>query len=205
MKKYIIFDLDWTLIQSMSDAVKIILNHLSKIPGIDLEKAKYIFKTTPWTALKTQIEYIFEWDKNINTDKITKEIYKTLLNYDADFFNWVPEKIKELCKKYKLFLTTWNSTKVAIKHLKKWWIIDCFELIYWSDKILKWIEHLNIFKEYSKDKVFFKNSIYVWDGQSDRIFAKEAWIDFIHIWNNKKDKYEIKSVKDIDKILINFK
>ena len=63
------------------------------------------------------------------------------------------------------------------------------------------MEHLNIFKEYSKDKVFFKNSIYVWDGHSDRIFAKEAWIDFIHIWNNKKDKYEIKSVKDIDNIL----
>jgi len=201
MKKYIIFDLDWTLIQSMSNAVKIILEYLSKIPKVDLEKAKYIFKTTPWTALKTQIEYIFEWNKNINTNIITKEIYENLLNYDADFFEWIPKKIKELCKKYKLFLTTWNSTKVAIKHLKKWWIIDCFELIYWSDKILKWIEHLNIFKEYSKDKDFFKNSIYVWDGHSDRIFAKEAWIDFIHIWNNKKDKYEIKSVKNIDNIL----
>ena len=130
MKKYIIFDLDWTLIQSMSDAVKIILEYLSKIPKVDLEKAKYIFKTTPWTALKTQIEYIFEWNKNINTNIITKEIYENLLNYDAEFFDWIPKKIKEISKNYKLFLTTWNSTKVAIKHLEKWWIIDCFELIY---------------------------------------------------------------------------
>jgi hypothetical protein len=31
----------------MNDAVKIILNYLSNIPETDIEKAKYIFSTTP--------------------------------------------------------------------------------------------------------------------------------------------------------------
>lgn len=201
MKKYIIFDLDWTLIQSMENAVKIILDYLKNIKETDLEKAKYVFKTTPWMALKNQVKLIYNDEENIDYEKIVEEIYNNLLNYDADFFNWVPEKIMELKEKYKLFLTTWNSTQVAIKHLSKWKILECFELVYWSDKVLKWMDHLNIFKEYSDDKDFFKNSVYVWDWQSDRIFAKQAWIDFIHIWNEKIDEYEINSVVEIDKIL----
>jgi len=203
MKKYIIFDLDWTLIESMSDTVKIILKYLSNIPKTDIAKAKYIFSTTPWMALKNQIKLVYEWEDHTNSDNITWEIYKILLDHDACFFEWVIDKINELNKNYKLFLTTWNSTQVAIKHLKKWWIINHFELIYWSDKILKWMDHLNIFKNYSNDENFFSKSIYVWDGKSDRLFANEAWIDFIHIWNEKIDKYEIKSVKEINTILDN--
>ena len=204
MKKYIIFDLDWTLIHSMENAVKIILDYLKQIKQTDIEKAKYIFKTTPWMALKNQIKLLYKDNKNINIEKITNNIYKNLLNYDAEFFEWVPEKVKSLSKNYKLFLTTWNSTQVAIKHLKKWNILDCFELIYWSDKILKWLDHLNIFKDYSNDYDFFKKSIYVWDWQSDRIFAKKASIDFVHIWDEKIDEYEIGSVTELDKILNKF-
>ena len=204
-KKYLIFDLDWTLIESMNDTLKIVINYLDKIPNIDIEKVKYVLETTPWMSLQNQLEIIFEWKNQINIEKIKNEIYKDILdNNDDDFFEWVISKIKELSKKHKLFLTTWNSTKTAIKYLTKWTIIDCFELIYWSDKILKWMDHLNIFKDYSKDKDFFEKSIYTWDWNMDRIFAKEAWIDFIHIWNDKTDKYEINSVKNIDSILILF-
>lgn len=201
MKKYIIFDLDWTLIESMNDTVKTILTYLKKIPNTDIEKAKYVFKTTAWMPLKKQIEIIYEKEKNIDSSKVTKDIYKSLIKHDANFFEWIPEKITELKNNYKLFLTTWNSTEIARKYLIKWWIINYFELIYWSDIILKWMEHLNLFKEYSKDKDFLKNSIYVWDWQSDRLYASQAWIDFIHIGNEKQDKFEIESVVQIDKIL----
>lgn len=205
MKKYIIFDLDWTLIESMSDTVKTILNYLEKIPNTDIEKAEYIFKTTAGMPLRKQIEIIYEQEKNIDPSKVTTDIYKTLLEHDADFFKWIPEKITELKDDYKLFLTTWNSTEVARKHLIKWWIIEYFEMIHWSDVILKWMDHLNLFKEYSEDENFFENSIYVWDWQSDRLYASEAWIDFIHIWNEKQDKFEIESVTHIDEILHKFK
>ena len=202
--KYIIFDLDWTLIESMSDTIKLIINHLSKIPETDIEKAEYIFSTTAWMPLRNQIEIIYKDLENIDTDLITSDIYKSLLSHDAEFFEWIPEKIKELKNNYKLFLTTWNSTQVANKHLIKWWIKEHFELVYWSDIILKWKEHLELFKEHSWDDDFFKNSVYVGDWHSDRKYAKEAWIDFIHIWDENIDKYEIKTVKDINDILNKF-
>lgn len=200
-KEYIIFDLDWTLIESMWDAVKIIINHLNKIEWFNEEYARYIFSTTAWTPLKKQIEVLFNDFSEDKIQIITDDIYEKLEKHEADFFEWIPEKVKNLSKDYNLFLTTWNSTKVAYKHLEKWWIIECFELIYWSEKVLKWKEHLEIFEEYSLDKNFYEKSIYVWDWDSDRLFANEKNIDFIHIWNTKKDKYEINSVNEIDKIL----
>jgi len=203
-KEYLIFDLDWTLIESMSDTVKIITNYLKQIPNTDFEKVRYVFSTTPWMALKKQIELIYNWYNDIDSEKITLEIYEQLLKQDANFFEWIIEKIKELSNNYKLFLTTWNSTEVAIKYLTEWWIKDKFELIYWSDKILKWKDHLEIFKEYSLDKDFYRKSFYIWDWNSDREFAKSCNIDFIHVWNSKIYKYEIDSVKDIDIILSNY-
>jgi hypothetical protein len=44
-------------------------------------------------------------------------------------------------------------------------------------------------------------SVFIWDGQRDREIAKSRNIDFIHIWSNWDDKYEIKSVDEISKIL----
>jgi len=48
------------------------------------------------------------------------------------------------------------------------------------------------------EKNFFEKSIYIWDWDADRYFAGIFDIDFIHIWNEWKDEYEIKSVAEID-------
>jgi phosphoglycolate phosphatase-like HAD superfamily hydrolase len=204
VKKYLIFDMDWTLIESMENSMKIVLKYLKTIEWIDMQKAEYIFKTTLWMALKSQLILIFDWSLKIDIDNITDKIFLLLEKNNDDFFPWVINEINNLSKQYKLFLTTWNSTKTAIKYLKKWKILNKFELVYWSDKIFKWHRHLNIFKDYSNDEKFFQNSIYIWDWAADRLFAKEAWIDFIHIWNDWIDKYEIEFTKDIAKILQNF-
>jgi phosphoglycolate phosphatase-like HAD superfamily hydrolase len=155
-------------------------------------------------ALKNQLKLIFKWVENINYDLILNEIYKKLLSNDAEFYEWVIEKIIDLKDNYKLFLTTWNSTQVAKKYLEKWWIINYFELIYWSDEILKWEEHLEIFKEYTWDKDFYKKAIYVWDWDMDKEFAYSKNIDFIRVWYKwESDENRIKSVAEIDNILNN--
>ena len=112
--------------------------------------------------------------------------------------------IKELSKEYDLFLSTWNSTKFAKEMLDKWWIKDRFELIFWSNKIPKWHLHLESFKEYSWDEDFYKKAVYIWDWSMDRVFAREAWIDFVHIWNRWEDKYEIDKVTKLVIILEEF-
>jgi phosphoglycolate phosphatase-like HAD superfamily hydrolase len=200
MKKYLIFDLDWTLIESQWSIFNLLEDFFKKnFPELK-EKAMYIFKMWKWRPLFDQLEDIFE-------DKEKAEIYKKIIYNNLNekikwsFFFKIPEKIKELSKKYKLFLTTWNSTTFAKNTLKKWNILDCFELVYWSDKILKWEEHLELFKEYSWDENFYEKSFYIWDWNADREFAKQKNIDFIHIWNDNIDKYEIESVVNIDDIL----
>ena len=202
-KKYLIFDLDWTLINSQTWFVDLICDFLEKHVEMTKDEMKYLFHSTAWTPLEKQMCEIFWCEKKWKefSDKIYEKILSHNKKNPAKFFPWIPEKILELSKKYKLFLTTWNHTDFAKEVLKKWWIIQCFEEIYWSDKIHKWREHLKIFQENSCDENFFKKAVYIWDWNSDREFAGIFDIDFIHIWSEKKDKYEIRSVAEIDEIL----
>ena len=206
MKKYLIFDLDWTLIKSNKIWLKQILHYIKKIDKNYLEKAKYIFTTTMWMNIFDQLKLIFD-DKNMSDKEIKhlwEKMYKRIRSKEdkMHFFKWTEDKIKKLSKKYKLFLTTWNSTQFAKDILKEWWIINCFELIYWSDEIKKWKQHLDIFKNYSENDIFFKESIYFWDGDMDQLFAKESWIDFVRIWDfEEEENYVLESIAYIDNIL----
>jgi len=200
---YIIFDLDWTLINSTHKILDIIEDYfLDNYPDY-YDNARYYFENSFGQSLQKQLQHIFQ-DKKL-AEQETKKIYKILwdLRNKIKFFPWVKEKIKELYQKwYKLFLTTGSSTDFAIKTLKDWWIYDYFELVIWSDKILKWEEHLELFKQYSQDDDFFKKSIYIWDWNMDKIFAWEKNIKFIRVgnrWTNKENR--IKSIVEIDKYL----
>jgi len=206
MKKYLIFDLDWTLIESNSTLFKKIINYIKGIDPEYVDKAKYIFKTKTWMSAAEQLKIIFDDKKNFDYNKMANDLYSIFETVESKirFFKNVPEKILELSKKYKLFLSTWNSTQFANEMLEKWWIKDCFELIYWSSEIPKWIKHLEIFKDYSEDDDFYNNSIYIWDWEMDKLFAEQMWVSFVRIWNFKKDKYEINSVAKIDIILNKF-
>ena len=210
MKKYLIFDLDWTLIKSSNICMNQFLHCVKKVNKECLEKAKYIFTTTPWMNVYDQLKITFDW-KHINDSQIKKiwdKIYKRIRNKEDKiwYFEWVPKKIIELSKKYKLFLTTWNSTKFAKDILKKWEIKDCFELIYWSDEIKKWKQHLEIFKNYSENENFYNESVYIWDWDMDKYFATESWIDFIRIWNfEENDNPIIESVLEIENVLQKYK
>ncbi len=196
-KKYLIFDLDGTLVESNQKSEAIVLGHLFSIPWINRELAKSIFESTLGTPLLRQLEIICEWlplDKKI----ICNKIYSDIFELDCNFFPGVPQKIRELSNIFTLFLTTGNSTPTALKYLKKWEIEDCFSLILGSESILKWSEHLESFRNSSRDPYFYEHSVYIWDGESDRRFALEKGIDFIHIGTEWKDQYELSSVSLID-------
>ncbi len=200
---YIIFDLDWTLINSTHKILDVIGDYfLENYPDL-YNTARYYLENSWWQSLQEQLEKIFN-DK-ILAEKETKKIYELLssLRDKVNFFPWVQEKIKELYNKwYKLFLTTWSSTDFATKTLKNWWIYNYFEKVLGSDKTLKGKEHLEIFKELTWDLDFYKKALYLWDWNMDKIFAKEAWIDFIRVWNRwEKDENRVKSIVEIDKFL----
>jgi phosphoglycolate phosphatase-like HAD superfamily hydrolase len=185
----------------MGDILKVILSVLKKYWEVDEDTVRYFFYNYAWTPLIKLLKLIYPNKNETEIANISNEIYEELLNVKNEFFPWVDDLIKKLSQRYKLYLTTGNSTKVVEKALKEKWIYNCFQLVLWSDKFLKWEEHLLLFKENSEDDNFFKEAVYIWDGDSDREFAKMFWIDFVHIWNDKKDKYEIPSVIKLPQIL----
>jgi len=199
---YIIFDLDWTLINSTHKIIDIIEDYfLENYPDL-YDTARYYVESKSSISLEELLELIFK-NKDL-AEKETKKIYKLLWNLrnKVRFFPWVQEKIKKLSKNYKLLLTTWSSTDFATKTLKDWWIYNYFEKIIWSDKILKWKKHLEIFKELMSDSDFYKKALYIWDWNMDKIFAEESGIDFVRVGNRwEKNERKIKSVLEIDKFL----
>lgn len=207
MKKYLVFDLDWTLIESQSQLFEIVINYLVKNFSADSEKIKYIASTTRWTSLSKQIEMFLDVSET-EAKKIANNIYKKInSSWNSKFFEGVPEKILELKEKYKIFLSTWNSTIFAENNLKSVWIYDCFEYILWSEEISKSEEHINFFKNYFQISDFEENAVFIWDWEKDREIAQKCKMEFICIDKSEKnkfnDKFCIKSVAEIDKILEN--
>lgn len=200
--KYIIFDLDWTLINSTHKIIDIIEDYfLDNYPDY-YDSARYFLESSYWMSLQNILLNVFK-DEEL-AEKETKKIYKILskLRDKIKFFPWVTEKIEDLSKNYKLFLSTWSSTKFAKNTLKDAWIKKYFEKILWSDEILKWAKHLEIFEELSLDENFYKNSVYVWDWEMDKIFANEKNIDFIRVWSRwKKNENRINNIIELDNFL----
>jgi len=93
---YIIFDLDWTLINSTHKIIDIIEDYfLENYPDL-YDTARYYIENSQGQSLQEQLEYIFKDKKK--AEKETKKIYKILwdLRDKVKFFPWVKEKIKQL-------------------------------------------------------------------------------------------------------------
>jgi len=195
MKKYIIFDLDWTLINSNNNIKEIIFDYF-KINDIEnYDKVRYTLDFDKISSIKELLEYVYSGNEE-NIDKKHDEIYKYLdeKNHKSKFIDWTIKKIIELKDRYKLYLSTWSSTKFAEEILEIWWIKKYFEIILWSEKIQKSEEHLDIFMEKSNDPNFFQLSISIWDSPKDEYFAKQRNIDFIKIWEKYKSISDIKNI-----------
>lgn len=205
MKKYIIFDMDGTLIKSEGINTQLEYECLKTyIPDLELDYFKYYTHQTGGTPLFEQLKVLF---KNSITEnelkRITNELYSiTAQNRNKSFFfEWVIEMVKNLQKDYTLFLSTGNSDEYAQKKMSDGWIGICFHHIIGSSIILKWFEHIKIFKEITGDEDFEKHAVYIGDGNTDREIAQANNIDFIKVWKTGIDTYEVNKTIEILPIL----
>ncbi len=192
MKKYIIFDLDWTLIHSQKSINNTIIEYIEKNFEEDyIDPTRYFLHNQKWATLKYLFEYLWiYWNENkYHEKKLFNEIKKI---ENLNFIDWTIKKIKQLYDNwYILFLSTWNSTDFAENILEKWWIKDLFKKIMWSEIVPKSNEHIEIFKDEVLDKDFFKKSLSIWDWQKEEEIANYYWIEFIKIWIKYKSIEQI--------------
>ena len=83
MKKYIIFDLDGTLIQSTENSFELTYTILKKyVPDLERDYLKYYGTQTAGTALVEQLRVILK-NKVEETEikKITEEIYASIIEH----------------------------------------------------------------------------------------------------------------------------
>lgn len=124
---------------------------------------------------------------------------KKYLIFDFDWtlcFNWIiPENIvntlKKLSLNYSLFITTRSSSRKTNEILEKYWIKDLFEIVYGSEEVLKSIEHIKYFEDYSCDENFREKAVIIWDWEIDRNLASDCKIEFIFVWGDIKSVAEI--------------
>ncbi len=194
-KKYIIFDLDGTLIKSNNNLLNAILDFFKRKQPKYYDTLRYTIDIKKISSIKQLLTEIY-WRFEEKEKELHDELYEYLdeINKDSLFIDWTIEKILELKDKYKLYLSTWSSTKIAKEILEKSKIAEYFEVILWSDKIPKSEIHLDMFMENSGDKDFFINSVSIWDWVNDEIFAKNKNIEFIKIWDKIKGINEIKNI-----------
>lgn len=204
-KKYLLFDMDGTLVESLGDIIEITFLYLKEFfPDLEKQHVQYAFYSGSWARLFEILRFLFSHELPEILQLHTDNLYKKLSQVDGKFFPWVCEKIHELSQTYQLFLTTGNTTQTAKKYLSQWGILDKFTCILWSELIPKGREHMQYFFDSIWDDDFFHKSVYIGDSNADREIAKSHNIDFIHIGNDWIDRYEIQSVVQINDILSQF-
>lgn len=182
MKKYIIFDLDWTLIKKHKVDIYEFL--LKKIKNISEEKfvlANIIIEEDYWIRAKKLLEKI---DLEVKQSEIImKEIHQIVdeLSDKQELFNDTVEIIEKLSQKYDLFISSVSSDWMVQNFLEKPEIKWKIRAWLWSSKIQKWVKHISRFKEMTNNKKFEKQSIFIWDSETDKILAQKSGIDFIEV------------------------
>ncbi len=203
MKKYIIFDLDWTLISSIWNIQEKILKKSKEFfPNFSEDEIKYFLFKTNWASMRKYVENFFENKNSPEIEKIEKELH-LLTNKEREKINfeeWVVDMVKRLSKDFTLFLSTWAKEEFAIEALEKWWLTEYFKAIRWSDFSSK-EEHVLEFSILTEDLNFFKKCFSVWDWFVEEEAAKKYSIDFIKIWENWKSEFEVGHILEVEKVV----
>ena len=120
MKKYIIFDLDGTLIDSNQIIDQTIIKEIGKkFPHLKNKITHILGEKNAGNSLKNTLDIVFEGEK-IDTEKLAHKIYKKIFaqHKKIHFLPGVLKKIKKLSKQYTLFLSTGSATDFAEKMLE---------------------------------------------------------------------------------------
>lgn len=197
MKRYIILDLDGTIINSENTIESEFLRAVELYKKEYLENAKYSRKTVSGMGYRDFLATIFETKEDI--DYMEKKVQEILERSKLGFtpFPKAVETIETLSKNYTLFLSTWCYTNVAIDILTHLDILKYFAHVQGSEIIPKSLKHIEICKDITLDPEFEKYALSVGDGTVEKQVAQQANIDFIQVGGSQTNAYYISSIAEL--------
>ena len=200
MKKYVIFDVDRTLIDSYKPELLSLQEAIETVLG-----RKLIEEECNRLTSLTTMEFFHSLDLSVyQIDLIIKDWARTIKNYSIECFPGIKEVIKILKSKgYVLGIIT-SRTIEEMHELDQELesIIDLFAVVVTSDKVKNPKPHKDSIDYVCKNlKCNPEDIIYVGDSTIDKLFCEKSGISFIPAcWENKvlsREKNACFSPKDI--------
>lgn len=177
--KYIVFDLNGTLVDAISTYIRIFCDILAKHAGIDpSEAAAYSARAagTPWDE-----QFAFMLKKNgLNTRKVpemTEEFFRLVDREKYFLYPGVKEVLESFrAKDCKIFISSASKTGPMIKRIYDMEILPYVDFLVGADIYPKSPRHLELLakKEEISLQDFARQAIYFGDGPGDMKIAKSS-------------------------------
>jgi len=175
-----IFDIDGTIIDSMTTYEEIFATVLNKKTGIPKEEAKRFYQETAGIVIRKQFEQILAlFKKSADVSEMAELFFEKAGKKRFKAFPGAKKLLENLHKGgIKLFGTSGSRNQDLDKKLKDNGLLIYFDLIMGSSEISKGIEHIKIFADFCNIPLekFAKKAFLIGDGPPDMRIAKEAGI-----------------------------
>lgn len=188
---YGIFDLDGTLVDTMSSYINTFTTLLGREPyEIPQEKSEKFYKETAGTPIDKQFFGILQKYTPgllVTAEKLVNKFFElvdTEVNYKP--FPEAKTVIEALyARNLVMFVSTGSRQSIAEKKLRQNNLKDYFSLVLGSDRIPKSQKHIEEFRKLLniESDEFARNAFFVGDGPTDMKIAKECGIFAIGITN----------------------
>jgi phosphoglycolate phosphatase len=201
-KKYIIFDMDGTLIDS-SKLLANTINYVRQNLGLHKMEDETILKAINDESVNAPMFfYESEFFEDFHTE-FFNEYYQAHYKTDSRLYPGAKELLEKLNKTHKISLATNAYKKSAYTILFALGIEHYFDIIICGDEVQKPKPHPQmldmIIEFYEDDKDRF---LLVGDSTRDELCAKNAGIDSILVeWGFSEHKNSIHSFKELEELL----
>ena len=201
-KKYIIFDMDGTLIDS-SKLLANSINYVRQNLGLEKLDDETILKAINDESVNAPMFFYESEEFEEFHTEFFNEYYQAHYKTDSKLYPYAKELLEKLSKTHKVSLATNAYKKSAYTILFALGIEHYFDIIICGDEVEHPKPHpqmLNMIIEFYEDEK--SKFLFVGDSTRDELCAKNAGIDSVLVeWGFSEHKNSVNSFKELEELL----